>query len=224
MKSKWKDSLTVPQQEELMALKGTNLLAYKLLYGRLHRNYTNKNLSPKAHADKLAQIRRWKFKNKDKVSASYHRTKHKHKDKVKERMRRYYLKNKAVMIPKRVAYRKNRIKTDPAFRAESNIRSRFWQMMIGRRKGRRSMEILGCNREEFRRYLESLWLPGMSWDNYGLHGWHIDHKRPCCTFDMMNDSHVKQCFHYTNMQPLWAVDNLHKQRKFFPVEPLSATG
>ena len=50
----------------------------------------------------------------------------------------------------------------------------------------------------------------MSWDNYGIHGWHIDHIRPCASFDLTDPEQQRQCFHYPNLQPLWAFDNLSK--------------
>jgi hypothetical protein len=53
----------------------------------------------------------------------------------------------------------------------------------------------------------------MSWDNYGIAGWHIDHIKPCCTFDLTDLEQQKQCFHYTNLRPLWAKDNLRRPKR-----------
>lgn len=53
----------------------------------------------------------------------------------------------------------------------------------------------------------------MSWDNYGMYGWHIDHIKPCSSFDLSNPAEQKICFHYTNLQPLWAKENLSKGKK-----------
>ena len=52
----------------------------------------------------------------------------------------------------------------------------------------------------------------MTWDNYGE--WHIDHIKPCCGFDLTDFEQQKKCFHYTNLQPLWAKDNITKNGKF----------
>ena len=60
-------------------------------------------------------------------------------------------------------------------------------------------------------HLESLFSPGMTWDNYGFEGWHIDHIKPCASFEL---DQKKICFHYTNLQPLWAKDNMSKSNKF----------
>lgn len=70
--------------------------------------------------------------------------------------------------------------------------------------------LLGCSFVEFTNYIESLWKPGMSWENYGFYGWHIDHIVPCAAFDLSLESEQAKCFHYTNMQPLWWTENLQK--------------
>ena len=68
--------------------------------------------------------------------------------------------------------------------------------------------LIGCSGHAFREHIESLFQRGMSWHNRSE--WHIDHRKPCAAFDLSDPSQVAQCFHYTNMQPLWRVDNLRK--------------
>ena len=53
----------------------------------------------------------------------------------------------------------------------------------------------------------------MTWNNHGIYTWHIDHIKPCDSFDLSNEEDQKKCFHYTNMQPLWALENLSKSNK-----------
>lgn len=76
-----------------------------------------------------------------------------------------------------------------------------------------TFKLLQCSREELVKYLESKFQEGMSWENHGLYGWHIDHIIPCASFDLSDPEQQKVCFHYTNLQPLWAKDNLTKNRK-----------
>jgi len=71
-------------------------------------------------------------------------------------------------------------------------------------------DLLGCTIEHAIKHIESLFKPGMSWDNHGLHGWHIDHIKPCSSFDLTDPEQQKQCFNYKNLQPLWARENLSK--------------
>ena len=74
-------------------------------------------------------------------------------------------------------------------------------------------ELLGCTIEEFREYFKSLFTRGMSWKKLLAAEIHIDHIRPCVSFDLTKESEQRKCFHYTNLQPLWAKDNLSKGAK-----------
>jgi hypothetical protein len=73
---------------------------------------------------------------------------------------------------------------------------------------------MGADIETVKKHLESLFKKGMSWENHGNEGWHIDHIIPCAAFDLTDPKQQKKCFHYTNLQPLWAKDNLSKGDKY----------
>jgi len=70
------------------------------------------------------------------------------------------------------------------------------------------MELIGCSAEELVAHLEAQFTEGMTWENYGE--WHVDHVRPCASFDLTDPAQQRQCFHHTNLQPLWAEENLTK--------------
>jgi hypothetical protein len=70
--------------------------------------------------------------------------------------------------------------------------------------------LLGCSTAEFKSYIENQFKRGMSWDNYSLEGWHLDHIMPLASFNLENPEEVKKAFHFTNYQPLWAQENLYK--------------
>jgi hypothetical protein len=78
------------------------------------------------------------------------------------------------------------------------------------RKASRTVELLGCPIESFKLYIESKFEVGMSWENYGRNGWHIDHIMPCAIFDLSKPEHQKRCFHFSNLQPMWEGDNIRK--------------
>ncbi len=71
--------------------------------------------------------------------------------------------------------------------------------------------IFGCSREEMIQHIQSQFTEGMTWDNYGLKGWHIDHKLPLSKSTDIID--IFKRAHYTNLQPLWAIDNIKKSNK-----------
>jgi len=78
-----------------------------------------------------------------------------------------------------------------------------------------AIKLLGCSREDLIKHIESQFVEGMSWDNWSVNGWHIDHIRPVSSFDLSDPLQVEKCFHYTNLQPLWAKDNLSKSNKLY---------
>jgi hypothetical protein len=85
--------------------------------------------------------------------------------------------------------------------------------LAGNLKEKNTLELLGCSIENFRLYISSKFVNGMSWENYGYHTWHIDHIIPCWEFDLSDKEQQKKCFHFSNMRPLWAKDNIIKSSK-----------
>lgn len=116
---------------------------------------------------------------------------------------------------KRNAMLKARRQNDIRYKVGEYVRTRCWNG-IHRKKCARTIELLGCSIEFLMQYLEDRFKDGMSWDNYGLRGWHIDHIRPVASFDMTKPEDQRACFHYTNLQPLWWRDNLSKNDKWVP--------
>ena len=94
-----------------------------------------------------------------------------------------------------------------------NLRRRVSLALNGLNKSKSTIELLGCTIDEFKIYISNKFDSQMSWDNYGIYGWHIDHIIPCSSFDLTDPKQQKICFHYTNLQPLWAIDNLKKGNK-----------
>lgn len=104
----------------------------------------------------------------------------------------------------------------PNYRLAIAITKSVWCRLKRRPDGRRAVSAvrdLGCTIAELRQHLESKWLPGMSWENYGKNGWHVDHIRPLAAFDLTVREQAVVAVHYTNLQPLWATDN-HKKSSF----------
>jgi len=78
-------------------------------------------------------------------------------------------------------------------------------------KEKKTFEIVGCTPQELRTFIESKFQPGMTWDNWGTYGWHVDHVIPLSR--AKTEDELMKLFHYTNLQPLWAKDNLLKSNK-----------
>jgi hypothetical protein len=105
-------------------------------------------------------------------------------------------------------WRNNERKRRPQRRLTANLRSRLSHAVVRRSKAGSAVRDLGCSVPELRLYLESKFQPGMSWDNYGA--WHIDHIKPLAKFDLADRDQLLEACHYSNLQPLWAGDNLSK--------------
>lgn len=128
--------------------------------------------------------------------------------KVQARRRVHYLANRETIIVKVVAYQRLR-NTKPYIRMVNNLRRRVLSALAGLNKSSATLELLGCSRSELRAHLESKFQPGMTWENYGP-VWHVDHKRPCASFDLTDPAQQRACFHWTNLQPLYATENMKK--------------
>ena len=74
--------------------------------------------------------------------------------------------------------------------------------------GRRLEKLLGCTKAELMVHIERQFAPGMGWDNYGE--WHVDHKRPLASFDLGDPGQLQEAMHFSNLQPLWAAENMAK--------------
>jgi hypothetical protein len=133
------------------------------------------------------------------------------REKLTEASKKYYQENKQ----KRFDYAKNRKSRDPLFKMSHNLRSRIRTGIVRRgfSKNKKTIDILGVSYYEAKKHLENQFREGMSWDNYGLKGWHIDHIIPLCV--AKTEQELLSLCHYTNLQPLWATDNLRKNKKLF---------
>jgi hypothetical protein len=165
--------------------------------------------------------------NKDKINKRVREHYAKNIDIIRQKSKEYYQKNKErLLIRDRLRSKKEHIKKrtcerlqerkqkDPAYKALCNLKRKIVSVIRGNPKADTSKKLLGCTKEEFIKHIESKFVEGMTWENYGYYGWHIDHIRPCASFDMSDPEQQRQCFHYTNLQPLWMKDNLFKKDKY----------
>ncbi len=134
----------------------------------------------------------------------------KNKQKIQKQQKEYYLKNKEKIAERDKEYRKNKYHTDINFKIRCLLRKRIYKALHGKTKSKRTLELLGCSIEFLKAHLEKQFKSGMNWDNHSRTGWHIDHIKPCDKFDLTKKSEQEKCFHYTNLQPLWAEENLTK--------------
>ena len=159
--------------------------------------------------------------NQEKISSKKYRAKN--KDQLSKKEKEYRTQNREHYLKKRKEYfQKNKHKhakyvagrrKDPTYRMVSNLRRRLRDALKGNNKSSTTIELLGCSIEELWVHLEKQFTIGMTKENHGRYGWHVDHIIPCDSFDLSDPEQQRKCFHYTNLQPLWAKDNIAKSNK-----------
>lgn len=164
--------------------------------------------------DRKEYYKQYYIMNRAKKLASRKKYVEENKEKVLECCRKANKANFAKNKEKIYRYRSNRIKLNVNVRIAEILRKRFKDVVIKEYKKSSALELLGCSLDYFKSYIESKFVQGMSWDNYSHKTWHIDHIRPIASFDLKDPEQQKQCFHYTNLQPLWAIDNMKKGSKY----------
>jgi hypothetical protein len=150
-------------------------------------------------------------KRKQQRLKSYYKNYENNKEKILIRAKRYRDNNR----DKINAYQRNRKRNDPDFKMRELLRHRMLRVLKEQKsiKSCNTMDLLGGTLEDARSHIESQFKEGMSWENHGNHGWHIDHIIPCSSFDLTDPEQQKKCFHYKNLQPLWWKENLSKGNK-----------
>lgn len=137
----------------------------------------------------------------------------KNKEKRRKYQKKYFMKNKEKFRLYSKKYH-NKFKNNKNYKVKKNLRWYLWSLLKERnlKKNKSVLSLIGCSLNFLLNYLESKFKQGMSWNNYGE--WHIDHIRPCSSFDLSKEEEQLKCFHYSNLQPLWQLDNLKKSDKY----------
>lgn len=131
------------------------------------------------------------------------------KDKRKQQFKLYYQKNREYLIKKNSKQTTKRRQNNIQARIAANLRRRINHIIKGRNKNGSAVKDLGCDLMQLKIYLERQFVNGMNWENYGK--WHIDHIKPLSKFDLTKRMQFQEACHYSNLQPLWAADNLAKR-------------
>jgi len=105
---------------------------------------------------------------------------------------------------------------NPSFKIACSYRSYISSRIakVGGRKSAKFEALVGCTKDQLVAHLEAQFTEGMSWENYGE--WHIDHIRPCASFDLIDPAQQYECFHFSNLQPMWALENIKKGAAWAP--------
>ena len=110
----------------------------------------------------------------------------------------------------KIENRKERMMNDIQFKLARVLRRRLHNVLRRNQKSGSAVRDLGCTISELKTHIESQFKLGMTWENHGQFGWHIDHEVPLSLFDLTNREQLLHAVHYTNLQPMWAKENIVK--------------
>lgn len=161
---------------------------------------------------KIAEYKKqWAIDNPEKIFQKQKEYRENNSENLSLKKSQYSKNNRPKINAKKSVYEKQRRDADPLFKLTKNTRKMVSRYMLGE-KSKRTQEIIGCTYEELKTYIENQFTEGMSWDNYGVNGWHVDHIKPLAMAN--NEEEIIASNHYTNLQPLWCLDNLSKGATF----------
>ena len=136
-------------------------------------------------------------------------------EKRKETCKKYVENNKRKINEYSNYWKCKTRKINPIYKLISNVRERTKDFLNYKKHNQNShiTDVIGCSPKKLKEHIQNQFKDGMSWDNYGFYGWHIDHKIPLSS--AKTEEEIYKLCHYTNLQPLWAEDNLKKGSKIF---------
>ncbi len=174
------------------------------------------NIKQKIYRDKNKEkinkkSKEWYYLNREKRLEQCKKYQDEHKEHYKQYRKEYNKENRKQINMRSNKYNIQKRKEDLNFRLTHNLRSRINKALNGFDKALNTMMLIGCEIDYLMYHLQEQFTSSMSWDNYGL--WHIDHIKPCSKFDLSKSEEQQKCFHYSNLQPLWAIDNFRKNKK-----------
>lgn len=177
-------------------------------------------------------IQKYRIQNKEKISEKGRQYYIQNKDRIIERGRQRYTQNKDRILEKNKQYnldhrketneymRKKRHE-DLYFKIKDKLRTRMYCAIKGNYKSGSAVADLMMSISDFKIYLEERFYRNpdtgemMTWDNYGRYpGWHIDHIIPLAAFDLTNREELLKAVRYSNLQPMWAKENLSKGARY----------
>lgn len=165
--------------------------------------------SPEKLRKAVIRTKEWKLKNKEKHLA-YERMAQKRSKEKWNQCRVNWRKNNQELVKAYAKKYREDEKNNPEKRIKRSLRKRL--NFVVKYKSKIALELVGIPFPDFMKYMEGKFAKGMTWKNYGK-VWHVDHIIPCKRFDFNKKEDQKRCFHYTNLQPLFASDNFKKQAR-----------
>jgi hypothetical protein len=158
-------------------------------------------------------LKKFYEKNKEKELLRFKTYRENNKEKRKETIQKSNKKNRIKRNESARNWKKSARLNDPKYKLICNLRTRTKHFLLRKNfnKNCSTKELVGCTPEFLKEHMEKQFKDGMTWENYGFYGWHIDHIIPLSS--AKTDEELYKLCHYSNLQPLWANENLSKGSK-----------
>ena len=191
-------TIVLQKQKEYYQKNREDKIIYQKKYHDEHRK--ERNIKMKTHYDK----------NKEKIAIQSKIYRKNNQELIALSKKTYNDNNR----DKRSIYCRNKKKTDVNYKLRCTLRTGMHRALKNDAKAGSAVRDLGCSVQELKLHLESLFTEGMDWNNWTIDGWHIDHIKPLSKFDLTKRKELLKACHYSNLRPLWAIDNLKKGSKY----------
>lgn len=196
--------------------KKSNKAEQTITYCKVCTNAINKEYREK-NKDTISERKKAQYKeNKEEILSRNKKYREQNRELLLNIYKNYNDKNKDLKIAYNRDYRKKRSIEDPMWRPIQSLRSRMYKFCksVSLDKDFKTLDSIGLSKGEFKSYIESLFTEGMTWDNYGYGDgkWNIDHIKPLRLAKAVDEVYALN--HYTNLQPLWSLDNFSKGGKY----------
>jgi hypothetical protein len=192
---------------------------------QLHIKDRNKKQRERDKEDIKKRNDVWRINNKEKVAEMNKEWREKNPEKERIQKQEYYKNNKESVDSYRKQWRKDNSEymrewnrnyareqraNNPQYVIRHRLTNRIKEFLNGDFKSKSTEQILGCSYQEFYNYIESKFTENMTWRLFLEGKIHLDHIRPCCSFDLTKQEELEICFHFSNYQPLWETENKQK--------------
>jgi hypothetical protein len=164
----------------------------------------------KDHKDRIKEIVSKSFlKYREKYLAIKRKWREDHPEESRANGRRWYNRDR------QTKYVREKRRSDPTLRLISNQRTRVYFALKRKDINKKSstLSLVGCSIFQLKNHLAGKFREGMTWENHGKFGWHVDHIKPLASFDFSDPKQIEVAFHFSNLQPLWWYENLRKSNK-----------
>jgi hypothetical protein len=174
--------------------------------------YKKYSKDPEAIKRKHKSQKKYAMKNRKKILAYQAKYRAENKEEINRKIREWYYKN-TKKVKERIKIYNKVYRNTLHYKIKDGMRKRIMRALKkdGGKKSKRTMKLVGCTVGQLKQYIEKKFKPGMSWEQ--RNSFHIDHIIPCASFDLTKLSEQKKCFHYTNLQPLYPIENIKKGAK-----------